>query len=43
MASVIHIAEVAAILAGAYLVGWLLGYAAHRLLARQPVVAVIPA
>ena len=36
MASVIHIAEVAAILAVAYVLGWVIGYFAHRLLARKP-------
>lgn len=39
MAGVIHIAEVAAILAVAYVLGWGLGYLAHLLLARMPVAA----
>jgi len=39
MASVIHIAEIAAILAVAYMLGWLVGYLAHRLVARQPAAA----
>jgi predicted flap endonuclease-1-like 5' DNA nuclease len=43
MASVIHIAEVAAILAAAYVLGWVIGYVAHRLVARAPVVATVPA
>ncbi len=44
MASVIHIAEVAAILAVAYALGWAIGYAAHRLLALVPAkAAVVPA
>ena len=43
MASVMHIAEVAAILAVAYGLGWLVGYAAHRLVARRPApVAGVP-
>lgn len=42
MASVIHIAEVAAILVVAYGLGWVVGYVAHRLIAR-PVVAEVPA
>ncbi len=43
MASVIHIAEVAAILAVAYVLGWAIGYLAHRLLARQSATAPVPA
>jgi len=43
MASLIHIAEIAAILAVAYMLGWAVGYAAHRLFAPKPVAeAVIP-
>jgi predicted flap endonuclease-1-like 5' DNA nuclease len=38
MASVIHIAEVAAILAVAYVLGWIIGYVAHRLVAPKPAV-----
>jgi predicted lysophospholipase L1 biosynthesis ABC-type transport system permease subunit len=40
MASLIHIAEVAAILAVAYLLGWAIGYVAHRVLARTPAPAI---
>ena len=43
MGSVIHIAEVAAILAVAYALGWVIGYGAHRLLARSPAVPGVPA
>jgi predicted flap endonuclease-1-like 5' DNA nuclease len=44
MAGLIHIAEVAAILALAYVIGWAIGYVAHRVLAREPAVAAaIPA
>jgi predicted flap endonuclease-1-like 5' DNA nuclease len=44
MASVIHIAEVAAILAVAYVLGWVIGYVAHRLVARKPAVTTsVPA
>lgn len=43
MASLIHIAEVAAILAVAYAIGWAIGYVAHRLLASRPAVSAIPA
>jgi predicted flap endonuclease-1-like 5' DNA nuclease len=43
MASVIHIAEIAAILAVAYMLGWIIGYVAHRLFAPKPLVqATIP-
>ena len=42
MASVIHIAEVAAILTVAYVLGWVIGYVAHRLVARAPAQATIP-
>jgi len=43
MASVIHIAEVAAILTVAYGLGWVIGYLVHRLVARAPAPATIPA
>ena len=43
MASVIHIAEVAAILAVAYGLGWLVGYFAHRMIARPAVAAAVSA
>ncbi len=45
MSALIHVAEVALLLAAAYTLGWLLGYAARRLGVRrpEPVVAVIPA
>ena len=44
MGSVIHIAEVAAILAVAYGLGWIIGYVVHRLVAPKPaVVAAVPA
>jgi NADH-quinone oxidoreductase subunit E len=43
MASLIHIAEIAAILAVAYMLGWAVGYAAHRLLAPKPVVVAAAA
>jgi predicted flap endonuclease-1-like 5' DNA nuclease len=44
MASVIHIAEVAAILSVAYVLGWVIGYAAHRLAGRpRATVATAPA
>ena len=36
MASVIHIAEIAAILAVAYMLGWVIGFVAHRLFAPRP-------
>jgi predicted flap endonuclease-1-like 5' DNA nuclease len=42
MASVIHIAEVAAILAVAYVLGWVIGYVAHRVLARTSARAALP-
>ena len=43
MPSLIHIAEIAAILAVAYMLGWLVGYVAHRLFAPKPVrVVAIP-
>ncbi|MEO7222891.1 MAG: hypothetical protein ABIY37_10495 [Devosia sp.] len=41
MASLIHIAEVAAILAAAYALGWAIGYAAHRLFALVPAKAAV--
>src|SRR3569623_1452222 len=34
MGSLIHIAEIAALIFVAYLVGWLVGYVLHRILAR---------
>ena len=43
MASVIHIAEVAAILLVAYVLGWAIGYVAHRLVARPSAASAIPA
>ena len=43
MASLIHIAEVASILAVAYMLGWVIGYVAHRLAAPRPAVATVPA
>lgn len=43
MGSLIHIAEIAAILAAAYMVGWTIGYLAHRLASPKAVpVAAIP-
>jgi predicted flap endonuclease-1-like 5' DNA nuclease len=41
MASVIHIAEVAAILTVAYALGWVIGYVAHRLAAGKPAVPAV--
>ncbi len=43
MASLIHIAEIAALLTAAYILGWAIGYAARRLTAAKPAVAAIPA
>jgi predicted flap endonuclease-1-like 5' DNA nuclease len=44
MASLIHIAEVAAVLAVAYVLGWAIGYGAHRLFALMPArAAAVPA
>ncbi|RYE11312.1 MAG: hypothetical protein EOP22_00170 [Hyphomicrobiales bacterium] len=43
MSSVIHIAEVATLLAVAYIAGWAVGYLAHRVTARRPAVTTIPA
>ena len=40
MGSLIHIAEIAAILAAAYMVGWTIGYLAHRLASPRTVTAV---
>jgi predicted flap endonuclease-1-like 5' DNA nuclease len=43
MPNLIHIAEVAALLFGAYAVGWAIGYLARRLTIRRPkAIAVIP-
>jgi len=42
MASLIHIAEVAAILALAYTLGWVIGFAARRLTAPKSIPAAIP-
>lgn len=43
MGTLIHIAEVAGLLFVAYVAGWLIGYVAHRLAARAPEAAVVPA